>query len=90
MIPGRESGFAATAPMDFAAIPDEIARKIADKIAHEIAHWGKQNGSHFRLLSRKSTKKDVFSSVGGHRIRAVNSRNQFGQMLGWDRKSRCV
>ena len=81
-IPGRESGFAATAPMDFAAIPDEIARKIPG--------WGKQNGSHFRLLSRKSTKNDVFSSMGGPRIRAVSSRNQFGQMLGWDRKSRCV
>ena len=60
IIPGRESGFAATAPMDFAVIPD----KIADKIADEIPHWGKQNGSHFRLLPRKSTKRDVFSSVG--------------------------
>ena len=50
--------------MDFAAIPDEIAREIPDEIPREIPHWGKQNGSHFRLLSRKSTKKDVFSSVG--------------------------
>ena len=82
LVPGRESGFAATAPLDFAA--------RVNKKYHEITTCWWQNGSHFRSLSRKSTKRNAFSKVRCQKLDWVVSDNRFATKLDWDRKSRCI
>ena len=67
-----------------------MSLKIPTRIPTEITIQRCQNGPHFRSLSSKSTKRNVFSKVRGQKLDGVISENRFAQKLDWSRKSKCV
>ena len=96
--PRTESGFAVTTPSDFTTMSSKITTRITTRIPTrittriptEITIQRCQNGPHFRSLSRKSTKRNVFSKVRGQKLDGVISENRFATKLDWERKSKCV
>ena len=64
----------------------EIPREIPREIAREIPGQRLNFGSHFRLPSRKTTKRDEFGWGSNIRIRGYITWNPPDRKIGWARR----